>query len=316
MDNCILCGASAIVNKQESASRTIFSCPKCGVFVISDLAEKEIHEHTDEIMAFLARRKLLQSDDTLLISFEKANIDKDYLQLTVDQIVGVFPKTFAEQTDMVLKNLELLSNSAGDEIKIEDLKSAPLFFLKKPSLDALSHIIKAMRHAELIDVHFYSRSFFPCGVIISAKGRDRLSALNKDAAKRKSLLVFVSKSDKELFNPFLKAVRKAVHECGGRYALHIPHAGAEDKIGNALISGVNAAKAVICDLSEHSGEAYYVAAFAKARNKICLLTCNQSAEKELRINTDELGVIIWEKQDRLYLELLNALKAKLEPSPQ
>jgi len=311
MDNCILCGASAIVNKQESASRTIYSCPQCGVFVVSDLAEKEVYEHTDEIKAFLKRRALLKSDDTLLISYEKAKLDKDYLQLTVDRIVDAFPKSHTHQTDMILKNLALLSGSSGDEIEIADLKSAPLFYLKHPSLDALSTVIHSMRGAGLIDVRFYEQSFFPCSVTISSKGREKLSRLNEKDLKHRSLLVFVSKSDKQIFNPFLKAVRKAVQGSGNQYAINIPHTGAEDKVGNALISGVQKARTVICDLSEHSGEAYYVAAFAKALHKTCLLTCNQSAEKDLRINTGELGVIIWDKEDQLYLELLNALKAEM-----
>ena len=311
MGNCILCGASAIVNKQESASRTIYSCPQCGVFVISDLAEKEACEHADEVKSFLARRALLKSNDTLLISYEKAKLDKDYLQLTVDRIVDAFPKSHAHKTEMILKNLELLSGLSGDEIEITDLKHAPLFYLKQPSLDALSSVIHAMRESGLIDVSFYNRSFFPCVVSISPKGRERLSRLNEKATRNRSLLVFVSKSDKQIFNPFLKAVRKAVLDSGVKYTINIPHTDAEDKVGNALISGVEKAKAVICDLTEHPGEAYYVAAFAGALHKICLLTCNQSAEKELRINTDELWVIIWDKEEQLYLELLNALKADM-----
>ncbi|MCL2035623.1 MAG: hypothetical protein FWG94_12975 [Oscillospiraceae bacterium] len=311
MGNCSLCGASAIVNKQESSSRTIYSCPQCGVFVISDLAEKEAYEHADEIKAFLARRALLKSNDTLLISYEKAKLDKDYLQLTVDRIVDAFPKSHAHQTEMILKNLELLSGFGGDEIEIADLKYSPLFYLKHPSLDALSSVIHEMRESGLIDVNFYNRSFFPCSVSISSKGREKLIKLNEKSVKNRSLLVFVSKSDKQIFNPFLKAVRKAVLDSGVNYALNIPHTGAEDKAGNALISGVKKAKTVICDLTEHSGEAYYVAAFAGALHKTCLLTCNQSAEKELRINADELGVIIWDKEEQLYLELLNALKADI-----
>lgn len=310
MGSCVLCNSNAVINKQESASRTIYNCLNCGVFVISDLQEKEIEKNTNEIAAYLMSRKLRKADDTVLISFEKANLDKDYLQLTVQQIIDLFPKNFTEQMDMTLKNIEKMSRFAGDEVKIENLKIAPLFYVRHKSIEAIVYVIKAMHNAGLLEVNYYNGAYFPCGVTITPKGWDRLFELDQGKAEKNTLFSCSVKKDTDISRQFIKATEKAARNCGFIAANSFSErVGA--KVSNELIAGIKAAKIIVCDFTDPMGEIYYAAALAEGLCKLCLLTCHESAKKKLQIDTAQFSVIFWENQEELYLELLSAIKAKL-----
>lgn len=310
MASCILCDSEAIINKQESASRTIYNCKNCGVFVISDLQEKEIAESTNEIASYLMSRKMRKAEDTVLISFEKANIDKDYLQLTARQIVDFFPKNFTEQMDMALKNIEKMSRFAGDEIKIEDLSVAPLFYVRQRSLEALTYVIKSMHRAGFLEVNYFSGAYMPCAVTITPKGWDRLYMLKQNKNDKNELFFCSVKKETVLSRQFINAIDNVSKECGYNATNNFSER-VEAKVSNELIVGVKDAKIVVCDFTEPVGEIYYAAALAEGLGKLCILTCHESAKEKLQIDTNQFRVILWDNQETLYIEILSAIKAKL-----
>lgn len=309
MGTCLLCESNSISNKQVSASRTIYNCPRCGVFVVSDLAEQDVMGKTDEISAYLMSRKLSNAKDTVLISYDKSKLDKDYLQLTVHQIAELFPKSFSGQMDMALMNLGIMSAYPGYAVKVDDLKMAPLFYVRNSSCDALVFLIKSMQHADLLEVNYYNNAYFPCNVTVSPKGWERISELKKGASGEQILFSCPPRSGGEVGTLFNKAAEKLAEELSFRYISSSLEA-SEAKVTYALAAAVKSATAVVCDITGHPGEAYYAAGLAAGLGKVCLFTCHGSGKAKLHVDSGQYPVIFWETQEDLHLSLLNALKAR------
>lgn len=177
MEKCILCGTKSICNRQEGASRTIYNCKQCGVFVVSDLVEKEVKEKANEIKSYLMTRNLEGKDsDTVLISYEKSNLDKDYLCMTVNKILAGYPKTFAERMEMALRNIGYMSDFPGHELRIFDIQSAPVFYTQDDNPAALLYMAEALRGEGLVELKYYGGQSLPFGVTISPKGWERLES--------------------------------------------------------------------------------------------------------------------------------------------
>lgn len=310
MAKCILCGAKATRNVQESASRSIYNCQNCGVFVLSDLVVDEAKRNGNKLAAYFTNRKLAGHNEIVLVSFELAKKDKDYLQLTVDQIASQYPTSFTDQMDLVLENLVRLSEYAGAEIKVENLDMAPVFYLKQTNYDALSFVIKSMHKFELIEVNYYGSSFFPCGVIVSPKGWDRVSQIQAGQVNQSSAMVVHSMTDDEIGRMFRKAARKAAKECGYD-VVESSTASSENIVNHEMISMAKGSQFVICDLSHSAGAAYYTVGMASALGKNQVLTCHSKARKKLQVDAEQISVLGWSEEEELYLKILNAIRAQI-----
>lgn len=308
MAGCLLCNHKAITTRQDNSSRTIYNCEACGVYVVSDLSVKQVKKHQNEVYAFLRHRQLAGSNDIVLISFDKAKLDKNYLQMTVDQIVDLFPKSFTEQMEMALVNLALLSSFPGDEIKVENLDSSPVFYLKTPNFESLSFVIKAMMKEELIEVNYYGSSFFPCGVVIAPKGWDLLASFRQERKNvRKSLLLLYNASVEATADDVLSSSEKTAKE----FSLLLTASDLISKscaIGTELAARVKTASYVMVDFSSALPECYYALGFAQAMKKPVLLTCHEKERRKLPLDAQRMGVVFWEDQKHLQMEQSNFVR--------
>lgn len=311
MGKCILCGGEAVITRQDNSSRSIYNCRLCGVFLLSDLSVKQAEQHAGEIMAFLRGRKLRADEQTVLISFDKANLDKGYLQVTVDQIASLFPKSFDEFIELTLDNLVRMSKYPGYEIKVESVEMAPLFYVRERNLDSLSFVIKELGKLGLIDINYYGATFFPCGVVVSAEGWDKAAGIRspRGGSDGTGLLVLGRRND-ESESELRAAAEKAMRECDLNPVESLA-LGAEGRIGNALAAQLRRSALIICDAGGTSPEPYFAAGYAKALRKPVLAVCPVSDRAKLRIDPSLMGVLFWENHTQLYLELLNYIRAQL-----
>lgn len=312
MPACFVCNSKAVITRQDNSSRTIYNCEQCGVYVVSDLAQDQIKKHRHEVSAFLRHRQLAGNSDIVLISYDKAKLDKGYLQMTVSQIVELFPASFSEQMDRALENLALLSAYPGDEIKVESLDDASVFYLRHESLEALSFVIRAMMKESLIEVNYFGSSFFPCGIIVSPAGWDRVAAFAAGSREpRKDLLLLMGGAGQDLANDLRGAGQKTAKECGMRLITSDMIA-LEGMIGNGLEAAVRSAEYILIDLSFSKPESYFAMGYARALGKQLLVTCHENRRKKLEIDPARNGVVFWDEQKLLQLEYFNFIKARPE----
>lgn len=308
MGKCILCGVNATVNEQDNASRTIYNCQKCGVFVVSDLIADQVHQHGSELAAYFTSRKLAGINEIVLISFDKAVKDKDYVQLTVEQILSQFPKSFSEMADMILLNLTRMSSFAGEEIQVDGLGMCSLFYVRKANYDALSFVIKSLQKFGLLEVNYHGNTFFPCGVIVSPKGWDRISQLENGQTDQDIALIYLPPKDDDNAAVFRKVAKKAAKECGYQVA-EMGGAGSNPLIGHELLAQLKCCRFLICDLTAATGSSHYAVAVAQTLKKATVLTCHHSHMEKLEFDTAQVCVLSWADEKALYLEILNAIRA-------
>lgn len=313
MENCLLCNLNAMITRQDNSSRTIYSCLSCGVYVVSDLAIRAIRQHACEVSAFLQSRRLAGQSDTVLISYENAKREKDYLQLTVSQIVEMSPENFTDQMHMSLANLANLSAYPGEEIKVESLDSAPMFYIKNANFDALSFVIKSMVKAELIDVNYYGASFFPCGITVSPKGWDLAAELcskkDEDLVPR-ILLIYNSASGKDAVSIVRDAAQKAAKDCGMKLVSSDMIMGGGGLVGNEIAANIKSSTYILIDLTDVSPEIFYAWGYAKAVGKPILLTCSEEKRnKTSKAIGSHIGISFWHDANQLPTEFYNFLKA-------
>jgi hypothetical protein len=305
VDSCILCGADAIINRQENSSRTIYNCPYCGVFVVSDPEEQRIIAHSAEIAAFLMTRKINAETDAVLISYKSAKLDKEYLQLTTDQIVGYFPKTFAGQMEMALRNLVKMSRFPGDIIKFEDIKASPRLYVPNRSAEAAFFMLKALRDAGHIS---YDQRKFPCEIVVSPKGLERVEA--QGGAGEGTLYCCAARDGNPHSLAFERAAEGLAEELGLKLRLFCDDR-PDSKAGDALLAGIKSAEVAVCDFTVPSGGVYYAAALANGLGKPCVSSCHSSAAKNLEIDVSQFPVIVWESGEKLGEALFAAIKARM-----
>ncbi len=304
MDACLLCGARAIINRQENSSRTIYNCQNCGVYVVSDPEEKRVERNGAKIAAYFMRRKLKNENDAVLISYQNAKLDKEYLQLTSEQIISFFPKTFAEQMDMALLNLGLKSRFHGDAVKLADINTAALLYVTDKSETALFYMLRALKDEGLVT---YDQIKLPCGVVVTPKGHERIAGL-RGGGERGVLYLCAAESDSAV--PLQNIAQKLAAGLGLSLRL-FSSARADMKVGNELVAGIKSARVVICDFTEHAGGAYYAAAMAEALGKVCVASCHASAKDGVGIDSAQLPVVFWKDEDKAFTDILHAIKAKM-----
>jgi hypothetical protein len=277
------------------------------VYVASDPEEQRIIAHSAKIAAYLMTRKIKAETDAVLISYKSAKLDKEYLQLTTDQIVGYYPKTFAGQMDRALLNLGKMSRFPGDIIKFDDLKASPRLYVPNKSAEAVFFMLKALKEAGHIT---FDQRKFPCEIVVSPKGIERIETLNGDTDEAGTLYCCAVREK----NPHSSGFEQAMENLADRLGLKLRFF-CEDrpdcKAGDALLAGIKSARVVVCDFTVPGGGVYSAAALANGYGKLCVSSCHSSAAEALEIDASQFPVTFWESGERLQAVMLTSIKARM-----
>jgi hypothetical protein len=294
MSACILCGHKAILTKPESTGRVIYKCDICGVFAVSDLVQDEVHKHKSKIRAFLRHREIIGKNDTVLITFQKAKLDKTYLQVSVEQIISHFPESLNEQIEMSLYNLILLSRYPGYEVKI-DKSAGPTFYLLDDNPMALAYIINAIAEKGLIEIPG-NKTTIPCNIVVSPKGWVCVARHNSQKGARRHLLLIYNRGAESA-----GIVEQATENIAQKLNMHLSSSSMFAKescaIGSELETKIRVCDIIFADLTGQAPEAYFAAGFARALYKRILVTCHEKDRKKIKSN--HLDIRFWNTEEEL-----------------
>ena len=306
MSNCILCNHKSVVNEQESASRTIYNCPFCGIFVVSDLAKRPIKQNAMKISSFLVHRKLCGHNDIVFISFENNRVDKEYLKMTVEQILETYPATFTGRLEAALENLALKSNFPGDEVRVERQEMAPMLYVSHPGPAPFSFVIKSMQKFGWIDVSYFENSCFSCDISITTRGWQHYEEIIR--GRKIEPVAFFSLPETEDPDKLHKGLIRLCNSSGLRFT-YTSVLRSDKKLDNAYIVLLKSARVVVCDLSESGHDSYFIYGMARAMEKPCILTCSEKRKKKLMVDTEQISVIIWDTQESYIEKVTQAIQA-------
>jgi hypothetical protein len=278
-----------VINSQEYAARIIYNCPLCGTFVISDLAIESIKASATHIASFMMRRKNSDDSDVVLITNNYSKSDRDYLQVSVSEILAQYPQSFGHKIEAALRNLADKSEYPGALINIDRLELCPWLYVERRKEEALAFMLFAMQDEKLISIQSQQGMFLPCTVSITAKGWSHIEETR--ATKQKSAYkALVLSSDDE----YCKAVKRACRATNYQMS-----AAAATDISPALIAQIKSAELVICEISDYSPVAYYAAGMAKAMGKHEILTCNAKKRGEVPFPGEQMGILKWKTPEDL-----------------
>jgi len=307
MPKCILCDASAVTSRQDNASRTIYNCTYCGVYVISDPVESEVKSNKWKIAAFLVNRHLHGRNDIVLISIESIARDKGYVHMSVDQILKTFPTSMTDRTDMALQNLVNKSEYPGAEVRIESISQGPILCLEYVNFESMSFIISSLEKSGYVSVNYYGSAFFPCNLTVTVEGWDRVASLEKDQESMGSAMIAISGAH-DYSEDYVRVATRACISNGHPIAEY-PCYDSDHKIGHQLIAAVRESSFIVCDLSTPDTSAYYVAGMARALNKTIILTCKYGSHKKPGMELEQLSVLFWKNEEELFACITNAIRA-------
>ncbi|MCL2068974.1 MAG: hypothetical protein FWH00_03655 [Oscillospiraceae bacterium] len=289
MEACILCNSRAVINIQESAARTIYNCPLCGTFVVSDMAAEEIKASSARIASFMMERETHGHNDIVFITNDHIKDEKGYLQISVSGITARYPQTFGHRMDAALANLANRSEYPGASISIDRIELCPMLYVEEQKEQALAFMLHAMQEQKLISIQSRHGSVLPCTVTVTAKGWKSIEEAQSEKQKSDGRALVLSLGD-----DYCKAVRKACRASG----YHMLSVEAAD-ISPMLMAQVKAAKVIICEVSQLSPAAYYAIGMARALGKLDILTCSAEKRGEIPFSGEQMAILKWETHEEL-----------------
>ena len=290
METCILCFSKAVLNIQESAARTIYNCPLCGTFVVSDLATEQVQAAASRVASFMMSRKKSDSSDTVFITSDYIKDEKGYLQISVAEILARYPQGFREKMQAALQNLADKSAYPGALISIDRIELCPWLYVEGQKEAALSFMLHAMQEEKLVSIQSRHGVILPCSVTVTAKGWRLIEGSRYESQKSADKAIVFGCSDDD----YCKAVKKACKACGYQAtSVEITD------ISPAVIAQVKAASLIICELPSASLGAYYVAGMAKALGRLDILTCNAKKRGEIPFEGEQMAILTWATTEEL-----------------
>jgi hypothetical protein len=302
MDVCILCFSKAVINNQESAARTIYNCPLCGTFVVSDMAVEQVKAEASRIASFMMSRKNFNHSDTILITKDHIKIEKDYLQISVAEIVARYPQDFRGKIQAALRNLVDKSTYPGASVSIDRIELCPWLYVENHKEAALSFMLHAMQEEKLVSIQSRHGVILPCSVTVTAKGWRIVEEFSSDSQKTADKVLVLGSNDE-----YCKAVKKACKNCG--YQI-IPVEVTD--ISPAVIAHIKSASLVICEVSDASSAVYYAAGIARALDKLDILTCDVKKRGEIPFACEQMAILTWATPEELSSKITYTIKSFAE----
>jgi hypothetical protein len=274
---------------------------------MSDLVADKIKANAPRIASYLMSRKLKRMKDVVFIS-DNRHEEKEYLQLTVEQILEYYPDNFTARLEGALTNLANRSEYPGDEIVVSKLEQAPLFYVDEIRFEAMLFMINALADYGWVKTSAYTSDGISTGLTVTAKGWQHLDTLCREDNSNETALICAPVFAPE--DSYWAAVRKACRITG--YSM-TPAASVQDAapISPMLIAQIKQSRVVVCELSGRHPEAYYTAGMAKALGKRVILACKDKKKNRLPIDCEQISVLFWDSEEGFLQKLIYAIQAMI-----
>lgn len=239
-------------------------CPRCGDYSIAGEAASHLQtpgmsmQDRAKMAAYLRERTLRGDPRIRIFSQLPANKKFDTPVTTAEEIIRQgFPLSISERLDRALKNLHRLSEHPGDEVCLDLEQDGPVLFAEHK--DAFNFIMETLKEAGWVRTGPILKEM---GLVLTAKGLERIAELERTIAGEKSKQTFVamwfdSSLDKAWENGFASAC-----DVVGYKALRMDLKEHNQKICDANIAEIRKSRFLIADFTGHRGGVYFEAGYA------------------------------------------------------
>lgn len=278
---CLICGQAAEV-KSSSGNFGINNCcdkKRCGIVEFDISAEpylegKEGSKFKACLYYYFTHYKL-GNGKPYRITIEKCNRD-DYNNLTVKEIMNLYPDNISDRLDMILLNLAEMHDYIGAEIHIGDDKESykHLLFVNKDqgAINERNTILDMM-----IKLNLIAKAGASVNYIIDYKGWERIDELNKINAKHDQGFIAM------MFNNDLVetkiAIKNAINKAGylPRIMNNQHHNG---QVVPEMLYQIRMSDFLVADLTGNRGGVYFEAGYALGLKKEVIFTVDETLQKK------------------------------------
>lgn len=319
---CPVCGCSATVVPQGPLMlETAITCPVCGVFVITEVAEDEMNR--DEVAAWLyyhANYDEKQERYTSAWFISKDNQGKDDERyVTLDEISNWYPKSFNERISAILLGLANKTKFLGNYTKLSREQLISAFFITRFDEDSnpisegvirsqLTDMMDYLEKSKLIEYGSNVKDRFPVKLLVD--GWQRVDELQKHNSNNRDVFIamsFNSKNDRTK-----EAIKDGIIKAG-----YVPRIMSEEIHGKQIVPMmfhiIRECKLLVMDVTDQNLGAYHEAGYALGLGKEVIITCKKeefdNPDNKPHFDIVQRQILIWNDYEDLAFRLSEWIKA-------
>lgn len=291
--NCPLCDLENpdFENSTEPGLTVIISCKNCGQYMIPyDILPIITSSLKDQryILSGLIRENTDEHRPTFVIQASILDNLTSYISLPTDLF---------EQMDRILMYIYKKTNFGGEYVIIENTEYAIAYDKNINEFNFLLSKLIELGHIEKSETDKYR---------LSIEGWKRVSEIKKIVSK--SNQCFVAMWFDDSMGDFEQGVRLALKQTGYEPMI-IKDLEHNEKICDKIISEIRKSSFMIAEFTEHRGNVYFEAGFAKGLGIPVIFTCRDADFKNLQFNTRQYKHIKWSNSKDLSEKLINRIGA-------
>ncbi|MCK6256813.1 hypothetical protein LCY76_09420 [Fictibacillus sp. KIGAM418] len=282
-------------------------CTRCGLFNISHEAQSQLFIMKDEVeknkISAVLRENSIKNRLVYTVTLGRAALKNG---ITIDNLLSLFPRTVSDRIDRTLQNLVNLSSFPSSPVHITE-DSYPIFFSEIKDLKVTFFILKQLSE----DGYIQSETSIPGEIIVTAKGWNRVSELEKKV-KEDTKQVFIAMWFDKQMDQFVGDGFEAAIKESGYEPFRIDWKEHNEKIDDQIISEIKKSKFLVADVTGHRGGVYFEAGYALGLGMPVIWTCKEDHLKDVHFDTRQYNHIVWTDVEDLRRKLYYRIQATIE----
>jgi len=336
---CYVCGCPNVFHQvNPDPMSSFYDCPVCGRYELteSELMKPSLYKNkmnaflfyngfrrpksglTSELRYYTTLDK--ETCDMYVSELKKGNNTHGHpVHLDNDIINAWYPKSFTEKIDMILLQLDLISDYIGQEVTIYKYDLFGLTFVE---------LYKSDGKEELSDQDMIRQAFFYINYLIDSgyikgnpaltgdqagpytitpNGYQRIDKIQKDTGNGRNVLVAMKFGEDTL--KLREAIKQGIRDANFNPIL-IDEVEHNELITPELLSNIRKSRFVVVDLTHQNNGAYFEEGYAMGLGKPVIQLCQK--DTKLHFDIAQKNTIIWEKEEDIPLRLMNRIKATID----
>ncbi len=289
--HCPVCKSSLTRPSVPAGNRNKFSCPRCGVFVLSD-------EVVDDLPPILLKNDAVAKVSHALRRAQESNSDVEFSIDSIDVVVEKPLPRPREQADFLIRWIAKNIPGPGETVSIASETHMGIIGAKTPA--GFELVVNHLFEEELVTGHLYNTmgSHGEADVTLSFKGWEHYENLREGAGKYRKAFMAMKYGESALDQVFNNVLKPSVAQTGFDLVRldELPHAGLID---NRMRVEIQNSDFLIADLTHANPGAYWEAGYAEGLGKPVIYTCKKQifdAEKT-HFDTNHHLTVLWDESD-------------------
>ncbi len=314
-NKCFFCDSECeIYSVPDRHNVKDYDCTCCGRYLLDDrfIMTNSVIKETEnkfKIACILNERRLKGLGGiTLSEKTDKERKVCGYPLVSVDDILGEFPKKASEFIIRTLLNLSRLVKLPFDGIEL-NLEPVGKYNVFSQEGEQANSFLRELYNQGLISSSNDSNCWDFWAFTLTTKTWEIIDNLTAQEADSKRVFVAMW-FDKSMNDYYKDGIKKAIEEAGYE-PVRIDLQDFNNKICDEIIAEIKRCKFLISDFSGQRGGVYFEAGFAKGLGRPVIFTVKEDEVEKLHFDTRQYNHIVYDSPEDLYKKLYNRICATI-----